>query len=370
MSAEFVFNHADSLCREGHYTQVRLAAFDGLFLTKWYTPVIMRYILSVVANDSSRVVRRHVARNACQSLALLVQMGEMKSNLKDTESLLIEEDGNAPEKARESKKSELDLMIKVLRKDREIGKNEALREFLMPIALCVSQYVIFCFTQFDCSAPDVDCEVRWCLLKLADILIRPVEETPPSVKIHIPSTPITDTAPQIPPVKVPVKQTRMIKSGGPPSRHPSIQLNVSGAKAKLPGSPLPAPTELPASSPVVKKAVVFARPAPPVPPPGAASAKSKTRPPVKLFSKPTSKPPTKPTQVPKAQSAGMSINDLRACRNALKKLQSNKHALLFNQPVDPIRDSAPRYADELRLVGCMIDIRPLDILTSLKSQWT
>jgi transcription initiation factor TFIID subunit 2 len=118
---------------------VRIAAFDGLFLTKWYTPAIMRYILAVMANDASKVVRRHVARNACYSLALLVQMGEMKATAKESESLLIEEDGNSQEKTKESKKSELDSMIKVLRKDREVGKNEALREFLMPIAL----YVIY-----------------------------------------------------------------------------------------------------------------------------------------------------------------------------------------------------------------------------------
>lgn len=95
----------------------------------------MRYILAVMAHDPSQVIRRHVARNACYSLALLVQMGEMKANAKETESLLIEEDGNSQEKVKESKKSEMDTMIKILRKDREVGKNEALREFLMPIAL-------------------------------------------------------------------------------------------------------------------------------------------------------------------------------------------------------------------------------------------
>jgi transcription initiation factor TFIID subunit 2 len=62
-------------------------------------------------------------------------MGEMKNSIKDTESLLIEEDGSLPEKSKEAKKSEVDMMIKVLRKDREIGKNEVLREFLMSIAL-------------------------------------------------------------------------------------------------------------------------------------------------------------------------------------------------------------------------------------------
>ena len=123
--------------RDGNYTQVRIAAFDGLFLTKWYTPQIMRYVLAIMANDPSRVIRRHVARNACYSLALLVQMGDMRSTSKEAESLLIEEDGNSQEKAKESKKSEMEAMIKVLRKDRELGKNEVLREFLMPITLYV-----------------------------------------------------------------------------------------------------------------------------------------------------------------------------------------------------------------------------------------
>jgi len=98
----------------------------------------MRYILAVMANDPSRIIRRHVARTACQSLALLVSMGELKTSMKETESLLIEEDGANPERGKEfNRKSDVDAMIKVLRKDREVGKNEALREFLMPIALCV-----------------------------------------------------------------------------------------------------------------------------------------------------------------------------------------------------------------------------------------
>jgi len=335
---------SDEVPREGHYMQVRLAAFDGLFLTKWYTPVIMRYILSVIANDTSRAVRRHVARSACYSLALLVQMGEMKTGLKDNESLLIEEDGNAPEKAKESKKSELDVMIKVLRKDREVGKNEALREFLMPIALCVEYYYILTiFLTFLHSASDVDFEVRWCLLKLADLLIRPVEETPPSVKIHIPSTPVTETVPQIPPVKVPIKPSRPVKTGGPPSRQPSIQLNVPATKVKLPGSPrVLSVNESIVSSPVAKKAVTFAPPIMPTLSSLASKTKTKagTKPP---SSKPLGRPDTKPSQVPRAQSSGMNLNDLKACRNALKKLQANKRALIFNQPVDPIRDNAPRY---------------------------
>ncbi|KAF9486524.1 TATA-binding protein associated factor Taf2 [Pholiota conissans] len=310
--------------REGNYTQVRIAAFDGLFLTKWYTPQIMRYILAVMAHDPSQVIRRHVARNACYSLALLVQMGEMKANAKESESLLIEEDGNSQEKVKESKKSEMDTMIKILRKDREVGKNEALREFLMPIAL----------------DPDVDHEVRWCILKLADLLIRPVEEAPPSVKIHIPHTPVTESAPPLPAVKLPPKVPRVIKTGGPPHKGSLVPINAVATKLKLPGSPhidvippklLPAPV-----ADTRKKEVVFAKPELP----------SKVS---KMKSKPVSSKVTeRPTHVPKAQSGGMPLNDLRACRNALKKLKTNKRALIFLQPVDPIRDHAPNYFDIIK----------------------
>jgi transcription initiation factor TFIID subunit 2 len=112
-----------------------MAAFDAMFMTKWYTPKIMKYILAVIASDPVRMVRRHVAVNACHSLAVLVYMGEMKVSAKDNETLLIEEDGSVAEKAKETKKSEIDLMFKAIRKDREVGKNEVLREYLLPIAL-------------------------------------------------------------------------------------------------------------------------------------------------------------------------------------------------------------------------------------------
>ena len=88
-----------------------MAAFDSLFLGKWYTPSIMQYVLAVMANDSSRIIRRHVARNACQSLALLVSMGEL-DNSKNTKSVLLEEDGGSQEAKKEAKKSDIDIMIK------------------------------------------------------------------------------------------------------------------------------------------------------------------------------------------------------------------------------------------------------------------
>ncbi|TFK17374.1 TATA-binding protein associated factor Taf2 [Coprinopsis marcescibilis] len=314
------------LTREGNYTQVRLAAFDGLFLTKWYAPKIMKYVFSVLANDPSRIVRRHVAKTACYSLALLAQMGEMKASIKEAESLLIEEDGNGQEKAKESKRSELDVMLKILRKDRELGKNEVIRELLMPIALL----------------PDIDHEVRWCLLKLADVLVRPVEEMPPTVKIHIPSTPAIETPVQ------PFPKPRMTKTGGPPSIKPPVSLSAAPPKLKIPGTPTTASPKVPSTplvpEPARRNSVVV--PPPASTPTTVTSIKPKNKLP---------KPVNKPVAVPKAQTSGMSVQDYKACKSALKKLRVNKHATLFLQPVDPIRDQAPNYFDVIK--------EPMDLST-------
>lgn len=115
--------------------QVRLAGFDGLFLSKWYAPKVMRYIFAVLAHDPSRVIRRYVARNMLQSLAIMATVGEIKHASKDSESLLIEEDSSLPEKAKEAKKNEVDQVIRSLRKDKEVGRNEVLREYIMPLIL-------------------------------------------------------------------------------------------------------------------------------------------------------------------------------------------------------------------------------------------
>ncbi|KAJ3895800.1 hypothetical protein GG344DRAFT_72802 [Lentinula edodes] len=323
------------LTREGNYVPVRIAAFDGLFLTKWYTPQIMRYVLAVMANDSSRTVRRHVARSATQSLALLVQMGEMKSNSKDSESLLIEEDGSHPEKLKESKKTEMDAMIKVLRKDREVGKNENFRDFAVPIAL----------------APDVDYEVRWCILKLLDILIRPVDETPPTVRIHIPSTPISESAPPLPSAKIPLKPLKPPVK--PPTAktplpliHPKLKLPANVAATESSRIVVSSRTSTPKSGNIALPAEIsHTKVAVTGPAVSAPKGKPKGRPPKSA----------KAGHTPKAQSGGMSTVDYRASRAALKKLNTNKHAKLFLQPVDPIRDHAPDYFTIIK--------QPMDLYT-------
>ncbi|KAG1848263.1 hypothetical protein F4604DRAFT_1687796 [Suillus subluteus] len=233
------------LTREGNYTQIRRAAFDSLFTSKWYTPAIMRY---------------------------------MMNSIKDTELLFIEEDGSLPEKSKEVKKSEVDMMIKVLRKDREISKNKVLREFLMFIAL----------------APDIDQEVRWGIIKLADIVLRGVEETSPKVTIHLRPTSMTEAPPSLPAVKVLPKVSRPLKSGGPPAR--VLAVASSAPKLKI----MPGNTQAQSSNSFVTASTI---PMPPVragsmaPPQVPAKAKAKA--------KPNPMNGVRPPHIPKAQSAGM-----------------------------------------------------------------
>jgi transcription initiation factor TFIID subunit 2 len=178
------------------------------------------------------------------------------------------------------------------------------------------------------SAPDVDQDVRWSIIKLADVLVRGAEEAPPKLSIHLPpSTPVTETAPPLPLVKIPVppKPSRSIKSGGPRNTPvstpvtPKIRL-VSAAHAEAAGT----------SSPVTGQPALTKQ-----------GSSSKT-PAVTKFKLKAKNKDAK--AVPKAQSGGMASFDLKACRTALQKLKSSKHSNLFMQPVDPVRDRAPKYA--------------------------
>ena len=112
-----------------------MTAFDGLLLSKWYVPTVMNYMFTVAMHDSSTLIRRRVARGMCESVALLFSVGEIKSVSKEGESLLIEEDSATPDKSLDTRRSDPKSMVKSLQKDREIGKNEILREGIIPILL-------------------------------------------------------------------------------------------------------------------------------------------------------------------------------------------------------------------------------------------
>lgn len=160
------------------------------------------------------------------------------------------------------------------------------------------------------------------------MVIRGAEEPKPKLTIHVPATPVSETPPSLPtPIAMSAKsaQNRPIKIINRKSSLLPSTPTATPAKLRLPSAHgvdlIKAST---AASPVAtpkhtKHATVVATPRP------APIVKKKEKP------------------LPKAQSSGMSVNDLKACRNAIKKLMAFKHSVLFRQPVDPVRDRAPKY---------------------------
>ena len=196
-------------------------------------------------------------------------------------------------------------------------------------------------SKFCYSSPNLDHEARWAILKLADVLVKPTEEAPPTVKIHIPvHEPVAPKVQQKPirlkpPPPADVKAPLGTSTNGPP------KLKISANTARIPR---------PATSPKV----AMPKPLPPPPPtPSVPQVQEPTHTPkVKSVTKvrPVQKekgPKSAVAPVSKAPSGKISLLELRACTNMLKKLQGHKHAKWFQKPVDPIRDQAPKYVTDM-----------------------
>src|SRR6266404_5031293 len=180
------------------------------------------------------------------------------------------------------------------------------------------------------SAPDTDQDVRWSIIKLADVLVRGAEEAPPKLSIHLPPpTPVTDAPPPLLPVKIPLppKTSRALKSGGP--RNTPVSTPVTPKIRLVPFAHMEATNLRTVSTPPAGQSVINTQGSA-VQAPGGMKIKVKQK-------------NKEAKAVPKAQSGGMSSFDLKACRTALQKLKSSKHSNLFMQPVDPVRDRAPKY---------------------------
>lgn len=78
------------------------------------------------------------------------------------------------------------------------------------------------------SSPTVDHEVRWCMLKLSELIYRPLEESLPKISIHLPPTPVLETAPNSPFGRVPLQL--------------AIKPEMSRRASKMSAPPVPTPT--------------------------------------------------------------------------------------------------------------------------------
>lgn len=125
----------DVVYREGNYGPVRIAAFEALLLNKWFPrKSLARYLFAVIGSDSSRTVRRFVARAAITSLGILEAIGDIRNSAKDSEkAVLIEEDGSFMSSAKQARRGEAEQALKAIRKD--AGKQKGVREIFIPTFL-------------------------------------------------------------------------------------------------------------------------------------------------------------------------------------------------------------------------------------------
>lgn len=66
----------------------------------------------------------------------------------------------------------------------------------------VSSTLVESSLAFFFRSPDVDFEVRWAMIQLAEMLVRPAEEAIPKVVLHLPPTPALEIPPALPTPKI------------------------------------------------------------------------------------------------------------------------------------------------------------------------
>ncbi|CDZ96230.1 TATA binding protein associated factor [Phaffia rhodozyma] len=282
--------------REGNYIPVRLTAFDCLLLCLGPASKaeVASYIFRVITKDLSRLVRRHVASALSEAFIIALSVGSVK--LSHTPVIVqnsAEADGGGsgavsgdggPGGGIKSKVQvdEVESSLKALKK--EIGRSAVMREGIMGVI----------------ASPEVDFDVRWSMIQLADMLVRPAEETMPKLVIHLQPTPAVEpTTPMLTP------RIKLFAGNAPPT---PVQENIEFASA-IPTNPLKVVIPRQGSQETIK----------------------------------VKKKKEKPKPVIKACRSGLSEMDLVACRSMLRKLETHKSSAYFRIPVDPVRDSALDY---------------------------
>ena len=256
--------------REGNFTPVRMAAFNALLLFHGLQhKVLTRYYFAVLASDEDRVVRTELARGLCDALAVAVAMGELGIT-RQRHEMLQEGDPSANHADQEAMLAEEaaqnEQMIKVFR--REIGRSASVRDGFL--------------AAFQSSKGNF--RTRMALLRLAELLFKPVEDT-----------------------KKPADRTAA-SSGSEQTGAMRIRLMIKNA-----------PQREKQTAPHTLRVVL----------PKSAKAK-------------------KPKAPEPGQAMGMFTSDLSACRMCIQKLMANKHCEPFIRPVDPVRDEAPDYFDVIK----------------------
>ncbi|KAK0545629.1 hypothetical protein OC861_005196 [Tilletia horrida] len=330
-------------------TPVREVAFASLLLMKGlHHKIVTPYLLAVLREDPSRHLRRSLARGICESLAVELACGEFGDSTECPPQMPAVEEGDAEERemikqaaelaAEKEYKAQTDSNFRTLR--REIGRSAAVRDGFLGALL----------------APVPDTEVRWALIKVAEMLFKPAEEKDlpfqpkVSVRVKLPTfaqpLDVSPSKEKVPFIEVPDLPNResFEKADIAPRKHSIIRMllievrhaylfpldsTTSARQIKLTLAPRKSSD---AANGVLQNGS------------GAESASTGKK--LKL---------KRPKPLAPEQASGMEKADLTACRNCLKKLRESKHAALFLHPVDPVRDRAPNYFSVIK--------RPMDLST-------
>ncbi|GAA5898524.1 transcription initiation factor TFIID subunit TAF2 [Sporobolomyces salmoneus] len=270
-----------SYTRDGNYPPVRAAAFDALLLLNPLQDVmpLVRYLFSVMREDSSRLVQRRLAETVLESLPVLAAVQDLAPPDPD-----VDEHGNPINK---KERDVLTNVLKALRK--KPGRSLNYRQSLLATL----------------NHPDVDPEVRMCCLKICEATVRPEGEPIPKMRFRLPPTP----AAEAPPTPAPTL--------------PKLKLGSSISNSNVPKITIPRSAE---EGPAPLEQLPFNIP-------------EEVRPPKKQKDKTKVHVPKAPT----AQASGMTVHDVASCKSILKKLLKDKKSLLFRAPVDPVKAGALDY---------------------------
>ncbi|GAA5938378.1 transcription initiation factor TFIID subunit TAF2 [Sporobolomyces koalae] len=205
-----------SYTRDGNYPAVRIAAFDALLLLNPLQDVmpLVRYLFSVMRDDSSRLVQRRLAETVLESLPILAAVQDLAPP--DPE---VDEHGNPLNK---KERDMLTNVLKALRK--KPGRSLNYRQSLLATL----------------THPDVDPEVRTCCLKICEATVRPEGEPIPKMRFRLPPTPAAEAPP------TPVGTLPKLKLGSSSSSVPKITIPppMDVSPAPLETLPLNIPEEI------------------------------------------------------------------------------------------------------------------------------
>lgn len=188
----------------------------------------------------------------------------------------------------------------------------------------------------DIRDPQTDVTIRLAVLKLCETLYRPKEEPVPKLKFRLPVSAAPSAAP--------AAQGEL----------PRIKLFASGNRAQAGAEPTVVSQDDFTSSAVVQPSALTGVPQPQ----GFYQGQQRKPSNSKAEAKKAEKEKAKKNRAPKAhkaQAAGMSPQDVQACRNCHAKIVKDPVSTFFRVPVDPARDGAPGYFERIK--------RPMDLMT-------